>query len=173
MTDKQTNSLTPYTGVSRFFLTVKFTTSLLGLLAGGLVEEWIKILNLIQFFFDEFRISVHVDRFFAINRIDATSRCVTTEWTSFARTMPENLNFIQGSYKTNWATEWTSFARTMPKNLNFIQESYKTTERTSFVRTMPENLKYIVGIWKANIWIANLSEWQTFTCSVFICLLID
>ena len=32
--DKQANSLTPYTGVCEFFLSVKFTT-LLALLAGG------------------------------------------------------------------------------------------------------------------------------------------
>ena len=35
-TDKQTNSLTPYTGVCGFFLSVKFSTSLLALLPGGL-----------------------------------------------------------------------------------------------------------------------------------------
>ena len=32
-TDKQTNSLTPFTGVCRFFLSVKFATFLLALLA--------------------------------------------------------------------------------------------------------------------------------------------
>ena len=36
MTDRQTNSLTPYTGVCVFFLSVKFVTSLLASLAGGL-----------------------------------------------------------------------------------------------------------------------------------------
>ena len=34
----QTNSLTPYTGVCGFFLSVKFATSLLALLAGGLIS---------------------------------------------------------------------------------------------------------------------------------------
>ena len=34
-TDKQTNSLTPYTRVCGFFLSVKFVTSLLASLAGG------------------------------------------------------------------------------------------------------------------------------------------
>ena len=33
-TDRQTNSLTPYTGVCGFFLQVKFATSLLASLAG-------------------------------------------------------------------------------------------------------------------------------------------
>ena len=33
--DKQTNSLTPYTGVCRFFISVKFAASLLALLEGG------------------------------------------------------------------------------------------------------------------------------------------
>ena len=37
-TDRQTNSLTPYTGVCRFFLSVKFATSLLASLAGGLTS---------------------------------------------------------------------------------------------------------------------------------------
>ena len=36
-TDRQTNSLTPYTGVCGFFLLVKFATSLLASLAGGLI----------------------------------------------------------------------------------------------------------------------------------------
>ena len=34
--DRRTNSLTPYTGVCGFFLSVKFATSLLASLAGGL-----------------------------------------------------------------------------------------------------------------------------------------
>ena len=35
-TDGQTNSLTPYTGVRRFFLSVKFATSLLASLTGDI-----------------------------------------------------------------------------------------------------------------------------------------
>ena len=34
-TERQTNSLTPFTGVWEFFLSVKFATSLLAWLAGG------------------------------------------------------------------------------------------------------------------------------------------
>ena len=36
VTDRQTNSLTPYTGICGFFLSAKFVTSRLALLAGGL-----------------------------------------------------------------------------------------------------------------------------------------
>ena len=36
---RQSNSLTPYTGVCRFFLSVKLATSLLALLAGGSREK--------------------------------------------------------------------------------------------------------------------------------------
>ena len=39
VTDRQTNSLTPYTGVCGFFLQVKFATSLLTSLAGGLIKD--------------------------------------------------------------------------------------------------------------------------------------
>ena len=39
-TDSQTNSWTPYTGVCGFFLQVKFATSLLASLAGGLLENY-------------------------------------------------------------------------------------------------------------------------------------
>ena len=39
-TDRQTNSLTPHRGVCRFFLSVKFATSLLASLAGGLKNNF-------------------------------------------------------------------------------------------------------------------------------------
>ena len=46
-TDRQKNSLTPYTGVCGFFLQIKFATSLLASLAGGLRNKkshfWIPI----------------------------------------------------------------------------------------------------------------------------------
>ena len=35
VTDRQTNSMTPYTGVCGFFLSVKLAASLLASLAGG------------------------------------------------------------------------------------------------------------------------------------------
>ena len=38
-TDRQTNSLTPYTWVCRFFLSVKFATSLLTSLTSSLLEQ--------------------------------------------------------------------------------------------------------------------------------------
>ena len=41
-TDRQTNSLTPYTGGCGFFLQVKFSTSLLASLAGGLKLYYVK-----------------------------------------------------------------------------------------------------------------------------------
>ena len=44
-TDRQTNSLTPFRGVCRFFLSVKFTTSLLTLLASGRGINSLKIEN--------------------------------------------------------------------------------------------------------------------------------
>ena len=40
--DRQTNSLTPYTGVCRFFLSVKFATFLLTSLVGGKLS-WGKV----------------------------------------------------------------------------------------------------------------------------------
>ena len=39
-TDRQTNSLTPYTGVCGYFLIIKFDTSLHALLAGGLGDTF-------------------------------------------------------------------------------------------------------------------------------------
>ena len=42
-TDRQTNSLTPYTGVCGFFLQVKFATSLLTSLAGGWPRQVIEL----------------------------------------------------------------------------------------------------------------------------------
>ena len=45
-TDRQTNSLTPFMGGVDFFLSVKFSTSLLASLAGGLNNQ-----NLIETFF--------------------------------------------------------------------------------------------------------------------------
>ena len=39
VTDRQTNTLTPYAGVCGFFLPVKFATSLLASLAGGLTKN--------------------------------------------------------------------------------------------------------------------------------------
>ena len=38
-TDRQINSLTPYTGVCGFFLSIKYATSLLASLAGGFIIQ--------------------------------------------------------------------------------------------------------------------------------------
>ena len=47
-TDRQTNSLTTYMGVCGFFLSVKYATSLLALLARGLNEENIAIIAMAE-----------------------------------------------------------------------------------------------------------------------------
>ena len=46
VTDRQTNSLTPYTSGSVFFLSVKFATSLLALLAGDNVTNCLPLLKI-------------------------------------------------------------------------------------------------------------------------------
>ena len=47
-TDRQTNSKAPYTGVCGFFLSVKFATSLLASLAGGLAIVWLLVFTKIE-----------------------------------------------------------------------------------------------------------------------------
>ena len=49
-TDRQTNSLTPYTGVCGFFLSIKFATSLLASLAGGFAKLKLNVTALFPYY---------------------------------------------------------------------------------------------------------------------------